>query len=124
MANPSSNIIPQQQNFTLEYTPSDFFYLTNAADMPPGLFGCSNLAQTVKGCSAQGMTSLNANSCYQNALCQNQTLVNELYAKRDKHSQAQAKLLDIYRQYQFQVLTTFNLGVGLAITASYIYYNR
>ena len=58
--------IPQQQNMILEYTPADFFYLTNASDMPKG--GC--------GSTPIACTNISAGvACYQQELCRNKELV-------------------------------------------------
>lgn len=106
--------IPQQQNMILEYTPADFFYLTNASDMPKG--GC--------GSTPIACTNISAGvACYQQELCRNKELVEQMYLKRDKHSSAEAKYTDMQNKYKFEVIKTINLGIGIIASITYIYYN-
>lgn len=115
-----SNAIPERYNFTLNYTPSDFFYLTNAADMPSSA-NCAMLNYAPPtDCSGSSISE----ACYQYQLCLNQSLVNEMYQKRDKHAAAQAKLLDFQSKYKFEVLTMVNLLVGIAAASVFIHYSR
>ena len=117
--------IPYQQVFTLEYTPADFFYLTNSADMPPGSEGCINTtANNQAMCSSGNIVAGQLQQCYQYELCLNKSLVQTMYEKRDKHSEASAKLLDFLSKYHFETYKTTNLGIGLALILFYIYYNR
>ena len=39
------SIIPQEHLFTMQYYPTDFFYSTNANDMPNGFEGCTILSE-------------------------------------------------------------------------------
>jgi len=120
--------IPYQQTFTLEYTPADFFYLTNSNDMPQGSEGCVNtMAGQAEICGATDpstMTASQLQQCYKYQLCLNQTLVQEMYDKRGKHSQATTKFTDFINKYHFETYKTWNLGIGLVIILFYIYYNK
>ena len=117
--------IPYQQTFTLEYSPPDFFYLTNSADMPPGSEGCVNTVANYQDmCSNGAVGAGQLQQCYQYELCLNKSLVQEMYEKRDKHSQATAKLMDFVSKYHFETYKTANLGIGVVLILFYIYYNR
>lgn len=114
--------IPQQYNFALEYTPSDFFYLTNATDVPEQ-FVCQDLYANPPVCAgATDPTVLT--QCYQAELCKNQILVNKMYEKRNKHSEMETKLLDFKSKYKFEIITSINLGIGIIGAIAYIYYNN
>jgi len=115
--------IPQQQIISLEYTPSDYYYLTNSADLP-STNKCTDLL-TTDAPSCEGATDpLILQKCYKSELCRNQALVEQMYEKRGKHSKADAKLLDFKSKYQFEIVTSINLGIGIIGTLVYIYYNR
>lgn len=115
-----SNTIPERYNFTLNYTPSDFFYLSNASDMPsPAQCQMLNYAPPTN-CSGESIT----NACYQHQMCINKTLVDEMYQKRDRHAAAQAKLLDFQSKYKYEILTMVNLLVGIAAASVFIHYSR
>jgi hypothetical protein len=119
--------IPYQQVFTLEYTPADFFYLTDASDMPQGSEGCINTMAGQSGICANNTGTLSGDQlkqCYQYELCLNKVLVEDMYSKRGKHSQASAKLNDFINKYHFETYKTWNLGIGLVIILFYIYYNK
>ena len=114
--------IPQQHNFALEYTPSDFFYLTNKKDVPTS-DTCTNLLNSPPDCSSATDPTI-LKQCYDTELCRNKVLAEQMYNKRGKHSNADAKLTDFQQKYRFEVITTINLGIGIIGTIAYIYYNR
>jgi len=115
-----SNAIPERYNFALDYTPSDFFYLTNASDMPSSAV-CARLNDTPPmNCSG----SSTSQACYQHQLCLNQTLAKEMYEKRGKHAAAQAKLIDFQSKYRTEILIMVNLLLGIAAASVFIHFSR
>ena len=115
--------IPQQQIIPLEYTPADYFYLTNSSDTPSS-DQCTGLLTTDAPSCAGATDPLILKQCYQAELCRNQALVEQMFEKRGKHSKADTKLLDFKSKYQFEIVTSINLGIGIIGTLVYIYYNR
>jgi len=116
---------PSNSKINIEYNKNDFFYLTNAKDMSTG--GCkyiNDVAQVNCGASFKPNDQNNVQLCYQNELCINKKSVDKMYAVKQKHLQYQAQLKDLQTKYQNQMMTTFNLGIGIVGTIVYIYYNK
>jgi hypothetical protein len=115
--------IPQQQLFNLEYYPSDFFYSTNQQDLPDTA-GCEMLEYKNPACSSADADPTTLKQCYQIELCRNQTLVQKMFSRRNKHGAASAKYDDFRAKYGFEVAKSTNLLVGIIASFLYIYYNR
>jgi len=116
---------PINPKINVGYNKNDFFYLTNANDMSPA--GCSyiNKAAQIKCGDAFNPTNTDdVRVCYQNELCINQDNVGKMYDIQQKHLQYQAQLMDLQTKYQNQMMTTFNLGIGIVGAIVYIYYNK
>lgn len=121
--------IPQQANIPLEFAPPDFFYLNPESDYNPTQCAAFSASQSSPGYSPPSCTSGSSRPedyarCYQYQLCQNKTLADQLYAKRDKHLASQKKYADYQIQSTFSYITTVNLGIGIIGGLTYIYYNK
>lgn len=123
--------IPQEHLFTMQYYPTDFFYSTNAQDMPQGFEGCTILGEESNNTICSAITSSNTNmssgeiyKCYQNGLCKNQSLVNKLYQLRNNHYMSQELYDNTKQKYNFEVIKTLNLIVGIAFAIMFIHYNK
>jgi len=120
--------IPQEHLFTMQYYPTDFFYSTNAQDMPQGFEGCTILGEMDQNiiCSkvSSDTPSGDVAKCYQGALCENQRLVNKLYQIRNDHYKSQEQYNNIQQKYNFEVVKTVNLIIGIAAAAMFIHYNK
>lgn len=115
--------IPQQQLFSIEYYPSDFFYSTNQQDLPDTA-GCEMLEYINPNCSSSDTDPKTLKQCYEIELCRNQDLVQKMYARRNKHSEASAKYDDFQAKYNFEIIKSVNLFIGIVIAFLYIYYSR
>jgi hypothetical protein len=116
---------PLNPRIDIEYNKNDFFYLTNAKDMSTG--GCKHIhdaAQVNCGANFKPNDPNNVKLCYQNELCINKESVEKMYEAKKKHLQYQVQLRDLQTKYQNQMMTTFNLGIGIIGTIVYIYYNK
>ena len=114
---------PENRNVILEYTPSDFFYLSAGNDMPKS-FKCDEYLSNPIDCSGVITDETHLSECYKQALCNNKKLVTQLYSKQDTHSASDAKFNDINKQYSNEILKTFNLLGGIIIAIFYIHYNK
>jgi hypothetical protein len=106
---------------SLDYYPNDFFYITNGRDLPK--IGCVNV-DTTSCIHLDDNDNDKIVKCYQNELCVNKNLVEQLMGNKNKHSQYESQLRDLQNKYRYQLLTSFNLGVGVIATIVYVYYNK
>jgi len=114
------------------YSPSDFFY-SKASDegtMPSNsqcgnIYNPSNEDWEIK-CNKTYFSD-NANECYNKELCKNRENVYWIYNNNNMNSGSTQKYLDNNQEYNKQLLTTFNLGVGILLLSTviikYTYYN-
>jgi hypothetical protein len=123
--------IPQEHLFTMQYYPTDFFYSTNSQDMPQGFEGCTILGEENKNIICNKITtdsatvsSTDVTKCYQSALCENQRLVNKLYQIRNDHYMSQEQYDNIKHKYDFEVVKTVNLIIGIAAAAMFIHFSK
>lgn len=107
------------------------FYSTNAQDMPQGFEGCTILSEESNNTICNTIASSNASmssgeiyKCYQNGLCKNQSLVNKLYQLRNNHYMSQELYDNTKQKYNFEVIKTLNLIVGIAFAIMFIHYNK
>jgi len=93
----------------LEYTPEDFYYLADAANMP-----------------SRGQCTVDPEklSEYQRQLCLNEVYVNDVLEQQQVHSGMQQKLYDYQSKYYNEVMKSFNLGIGILAIISFLYYNQ
>ena len=113
------------------YSPSDFFYTkANIEGKMPTAEQCDTLnpasSEWDTKCNLTNF-STNANDCYNKELCKNRTNVYWLTNDKNINSGSTQKYLDMNKEYNYQLLTTFNLGVGILILSGFIikntYYN-
>jgi len=124
--------IPQEHILTMQYYPTDFFYSTNAQDMPQGFEGCTILKEENDNntmCNAKAFDSNTLSpgeiyKCYQSELCKNKKLVDYLYQIRNNHSISQEKYDNISQKNNFEIIKLVNLLVGITITSLFIHYNK
>jgi len=104
----------------LSYSPKDFFYLSSGKDLPSDA-SCKEMSIEVTDCSI--ITDPISEVCYQQELCKNKELVENIMRKRDSHAQSDVKLDDTFSQYMNEYLKTINLSVGIILALVYISYN-
>ena len=125
------SIIPQEHLFTMQYYPTDFFYSTNANDMPNGFEGCTILSEETENIvcnksknSGATISSDNMSKCYQKELCKNQTVVNKLYQLRNSHYKSQEQYENLKQKYNFEIVKTVNLLIGIVFAVIFIRNNK
>lgn len=121
----SSTNVNSSSRAILEYSPDDFYYLTNSKDIPKN--GCDRLYKITKDMCGSNLDTTDEESvhmCYQNALCQNKTLSAQLFDMQTKHTQFEAQLEDITTKYRYQMSNALYLGMGIIGTIVYVYYNK
>jgi len=111
-----------QYNFELDYNLNNFYSATNQNDLPKG-WGCSILADSAKA-GLDCTNDANLDKCYQHMLCINRDLVKNLYDKRNSHSTADEGYMNMVNKYNFAVLKTINLSVGIIASLVFIYYHK
>jgi hypothetical protein len=104
------------QPISLEFTPSDFFYL-NAKDSMPSDYRCGEYRKYPPNCEED------IQSCYKSELCKNKELVDKVYLLQNKHGGSDGKLVDIQTKYIERMVQSFNLGMASIGIIVYIYYN-
>lgn len=115
-----SNISNKQYNFELNYTPYNFYYSTNQSDLPS-----DNLCKVLKEEKNDCTDNENVEKCYQNELCNNKDLVNTMYNRRNNHITANKSYQNLHTKYNYALLKTLNLSVGIIGTLVFIYhYNK
>ena len=124
-----SNEIPQEHIFTMQYYPTDFFYSTNADDMPSGFEGCTIINTSNIKCSSMNnkdstMTPGNIQKCYQSELCKNKTLVDQLFTIRNQHYASEQRYENVKTKQYFEVVKTANLILGIVGAILFIQYNK
>jgi hypothetical protein len=115
--------IPQQKHIVLEYSPGDFFYVSQKSIMPSNEM-CQNYLDASIDCTKTATTGDNYTACLKQALCQNKSLVEQVYNKQNVHSGEDVKWRDLNLQYSAEMLKTFNLLMGIILSGIFIYYNR
>jgi hypothetical protein len=105
----------------IAFSPTDFFYLTVGKDMPKDKWCDENKTNPVN-CTKVNDATLNI--CYQQELCANREMADAIFVKRNTHGESDVKLKDIYSQYLNEYMKTINLGVGIILSLSFIYYNH
>lgn len=124
-----SNEIPQEHIFTMQYYPTDFFYSTNADDMPSGFEGCTTINASNIKCSSMNnkdstMTPGNIQKCYQSELCKNKALVDQLFTIRNQHYASEQRYENVKTKQSFEVVKTANLILGIVGAILFIQYNK
>jgi hypothetical protein len=113
------------------YSPGDFFYAkANVQGKMPTATQCATLNPTNiewdTKCNASTFET-NATDCYNKELCKNRHNVYWLTNDKNINSGSTQKYLDMNKEYNYELLTTFNLGVGVLILSGFIikntYYN-
>lgn len=119
-----SNISNKQYNFELSYTPYDFYYSTNRKDLPSNN-KCEVLIEEKKLNAFNCDDDATIEKCYQHELCKNNNLVNTMYDRRNNHITTSESYDNIHLKYNFAVLKTINLSVGIISALVFIYhYNK
>jgi hypothetical protein len=113
------------------YSPSDFFYTKAEVEgkMPTAeqcdALNPSNIEWNDK-CNSDNFAN-NATDCFNKELCKNRNSVEWLRQEKNINSGSTQKYLDMNKEYNYQLLTSFNLGVGIMILTGFIikntYYN-
>ena len=125
-----TNEVPQEHIFSMQYYPTDFFNSTNANDMPQGFEGCTILKEETKNlvCSSinenVAMPTGEIYKCYQNQLCLNKSLVDKLYNIRNQHYASEQRYDNVSTKYNFEVVKTVNLLLGVIGSILFIRYNK
>lgn len=115
----------------LGYSPGDFFYAKAEVDgKMPTMDQCSVLNPSNPEWDTKCNTtnfSTNDDDCYNKELCKNKTSVYWLKNDKNKNSGSTQKYLDTNKEYNYELLSSFNLGVGILILSGFIikntYYN-
>lgn len=119
-----SNISNKQYNFELNYTPYDFYYSTNKQDLPTSN-QCKVLAEENRLETLNCSDDSTIDKCYKHELCKNNNLVNTMYERRNNHITSGESYDNIHLKYNFAVLKTINLSVGIVGTLVFLYhYNK
>ena len=119
-----SNFSNKQYNFELNYTPYNFYYSTNQQDLPSDNL-CKVLKEENKLKQFDCDDDVNVKKCYQNELCINKDLVNTMYNKRNSHITSDESYKNLHTKYNFALLKSLNLSVGIIGTLVFIYrYNK
>ena len=115
--------VPQEHIFSMQYYPTDFFNSTNANDMPQGFEGCTILKEETKNlvCNEDAGEIY---KCYQNQLCLNKSLVDKLYNIRNQHYASEQRYDNVSTKYNFEVVKTVNLLLGVIGSILFIRYNK
>lgn len=93
----------------LEYTPQDFYFLSDARNLPtPG----------------QCTVGRDALTEYQQQMCDNKKYVGQVLEQQQAHSGMQQKLYDGQSKYYTEVMKSFNLGIGIIAIISFLYYSQ
>jgi hypothetical protein len=124
--------IPQEHTFSMQYYPTDFFYSTNAQDMPQGFEGCTILNEKDKDsnvvCNAissdPNISSGEIYKCYQGELCKNKKMVDHMYKIRTDHYIASQQYENIENKYRFESFKMANLIIGTIVAIVFIHYNK
>ena len=93
----------------LEYTPEDFYFLSDAKNMPT---------------NGQCTVDPENLSDYQQQLCLNKQNVNNVLKQQQNHSGMQQKMYDYQSKYYNEVIKSFNLGIGIVAIISFLYYSQ
>lgn len=119
-----SNISNKQYNFELNYTPYDFYYSTNRKDLP-NENQCKVLEEEKKIKSFKCNDDATIDKCYKYELCKNKNLVNTMYDRRNNHITSGESYDNLHLKYNFAILKSINLSVGIIGTLVFIYhYNK
>lgn len=112
----------QSYKFHVEYSPYDFYSSTQSEDVPHEN-QCKVLEEELKletfECKEDRM---HGEKCYQHALCKNRDLVEKMYKQRNSHLTSNEKYRNLHIKYNYALLKTLNLSVGIAGTLVFIYY--
>jgi hypothetical protein len=92
----------------LEYTPEDFYFVSDAAKMP-----------TPGQCDDDSVLTE-----FQKQLCANKEHVKKVMDQQKVHSGMQQKLYDGQSKYYAEVMKSFNLGIGIIAIISFLYYSQ
>lgn len=112
----------QSYQFDLQYSPYDFYSSTQSEDVPDEN-KCKVLEEELKlGNFECKEDHIHGEKCYQHALCKNRDLVKKLYNQRNGHLTSNEKYRNLHIKYNYALLKTFNLTVGIAGTLVFIYY--
>jgi hypothetical protein len=109
------------------YSPGDFFYTKAEVDgkMPTmdqcAVLNPSNPEWDTK-CNETNF-STNGDDCYNKELCKNKTSVYWLKNDKNINSGSTQKYLDTNKEYNYELLSSFNLGVGILILSGFIVKN-
>jgi hypothetical protein len=96
------------QRIVLEYTPDDFYFVQDAANLPGS--GQCNVDQS-------GLSD------YEKQLCLNQQQVALILQRQQEHAGMERKIYDAQSKYYTEVLKSFNLGIGIVGIISFLYYS-
>ena len=116
-----SSIQNKQYNFTMDYSPHDFFYSTHRNQLPNDNM-CKVLEEDFKLNAIDCDDNQNLEKCYKHELCKNNKLVNEMYNQRNQHVTSSEGYDDLQRKRKFAILKTINLTAGIVSTLVFIYY--
>lgn len=123
--------IPQEHIFTMQYYPTDFFYSTNAQDMPQGFEGCTILSEESNDkvicnsiSSDPNISSGEIYKCYQGELCKNKRMVDHMYKIRNNYYIAEQQYENIENKYRFESFKMVNLFIGIIATIMFIHSNK
>ena len=70
------------------------------------------------------VNSPNAEDCVKQAYCKNKAYSEQILALQSVHTGADVRYLDTKTQYNRQLVTTVNLGVGILGIGLFIFYNH
>jgi hypothetical protein len=119
-----SNISNKQYNFELNYTPYNFYYSTNQADLPSDI-KCTALTEENNLKAFKCEDDSNLDNCYKYELCNNKDLVNSMYNRRNSHITSDESYQNLHTKYNYALLKTLNLSAGIIGTLVFIYhYNK
>jgi len=103
------------------YSQNDFIW--SSLDQPPSVPAiiCPSIPTAVD-CS--NVNDLNSIPCFNQEYCKNKQYSEQIMASQSVHGGADVRFLDTKNNYNMQLLTTINLGVGILGVGLFIFYNH
>ena len=115
------SISRKDYTYELSYDPYNFYYSTNRQDLPDEQ-KCSELIKQHEDGNLKCDKDGKVEECYQYELCKNKNLANEMFEKRNNHLTSNASYEELHLKYNYAVLKTINLSVGIIGSIIFIYY--
>ena len=103
------------------YTQNDFIWASMDNPSNISLITCPPIPSTVD-CSI--INADNSKDCFNQVYCKNKQYGEQILATQSVHDGADVRYFDTKNNYNMQLLTTINLGVGILGVGVFIFYNH